>query len=101
LTNPSLRFQTSGNRELPEPPVVKAAHGIAQLTLIVNEDKATGQPEFVYDGMTGVAPTIDVKPGETIEINLKKQSRRPAASCATASCATTSTCTFTAWAFRR
>ena len=73
LTNPSLRFQTSGNRELPEPPVVKAAHGIAQLTLIVNEDKATGQPEFVYDGMTGVAPTIDVKPGETIEINLKNQ----------------------------
>jgi suppressor of ftsI len=73
LTNSALPLQASGNRELPEPPVVKAIHGIAQATLIVNEDKATGQPEFEYDGMTGIAPTIDVKPGETIEINLRNE----------------------------
>jgi suppressor of ftsI len=71
--NSALPVQTSGSRELPEPPVVKATHGVAQVTLIVDENKATGQPEFVYDGMTEVAPTIEVNPGETIEVSLKNQ----------------------------
>ncbi len=57
--------------ELPVPPVVKAVGGVAQLTLVVNENKATGQPEFEYDRMRNVAPTIDVKPGDTIAIELR------------------------------
>ena len=57
--------------ELPEPPVVKAVNGVAKISLIVNENLATGQPEFVYDRMSEVAPTIDVKPGETFVVDVK------------------------------
>lgn len=68
LTLPSRE----GNfNELPEPPVVKAVNGVAKISLIVNENKATGQPEFVYQDMSDVAPTIDVKPGETIVVDVK------------------------------
>jgi suppressor of ftsI len=57
--------------ELPEPPVVKAVNGVARVALIVNDNKATGQPEFEFDGMANVAPTIDVKPGETFVMDVK------------------------------
>ncbi len=57
--------------ELPEPPVVKAVNGVATVDLVVNQNKATGQPEFQYAGMPNVAPTIDVKPGEAFAVNLK------------------------------
>ena len=61
-----------GNNELPVPPVVKSADGVAKLTLVVNENKATGQPEFQFDKMRNVAPTIEVKPGDTIAITLSE-----------------------------
>ncbi len=57
--------------ELPEPPVVRAVNGIAKISLIVNENGLTGQPEFVYEHMSNVAPTIAVKPGETIVVDVK------------------------------
>ncbi len=62
-----------GNNELPVPPVVKSAGGVAKLTLVVNENKATGQPEFQFDKMRNVAPTIEVKPGDTIAITLRNR----------------------------
>ena len=62
-----------GTGELPEPPVVRAIRGVAQATLTVNENSATGQPEFEFNGERNVAPTFDVKPGETIEIDLKNK----------------------------
>ena len=71
LAAPLLRSQTAGDSELPEPPVVKATGGVASLVLIVNENRVTGQPEFEYDRLRNVAPTIDVKPGETIQIDLR------------------------------
>ncbi len=61
----------TGINELPEPPVVKAVNGIAKLSLIVNENNVTGLPEFEYEHMRDVAPTIDVKPGETIVVDVK------------------------------
>jgi suppressor of ftsI len=57
--------------ELPEPPVVHAVNGVAKFTLIANINPATGLPSFQYDYMHGVAPTIDINPGETFEIALK------------------------------
>ena len=71
LANRSLPARTAGNADLPEPPVVKASGGVASLLLIVNENKATGQPEFEFDHMRNVAPTIVVKPGETIQVDLR------------------------------
>jgi suppressor of ftsI len=64
--------ETIASNELPEPPVVKAINGIASVVLKVNENMNTGQPEFDYDGMN-VAPTIDVKPGDTIVVDLKNR----------------------------
>ena len=57
--------------ELPEPPVVRSANGIARVKLDVTFSGATGFPQFVFDGMAGVAPTIRVKPGDTIIMDLK------------------------------
>jgi suppressor of ftsI len=74
LVPPASSVRQPGTRasiELPEAPVVKSRGGVARLELVVNENKATGQPEFEFDQMPDVAPTIDVKPGDTIEISLK------------------------------
>ncbi len=60
----------SDPNELPEPPVVRAVDGVARVKLIANQNQATGQPEFEYDGMDNVAPTIDLKPGETLDMEL-------------------------------
>lgn len=68
---PMTVHSDSDPNELPEPPVVKAVNGVAKVRLIVNDNKATGQPEFEFEGMANVAPTIDVKPGETFEIEVK------------------------------
>jgi suppressor of ftsI len=68
---PAQRAQGSAEIELPEPPLVKAVNGVASVSLIVNENSATGQPEFQYRGMPNVAPTIEVKPGDTIVVDLK------------------------------
>lgn len=56
--------------ELPEPPVVRAVHGVAQVTMAVDLNPATGLPGFDYNGMHGVAPTVTVNPGQTIEMDI-------------------------------
>jgi FtsP/CotA-like multicopper oxidase with cupredoxin domain len=56
--------------ELPEYPVVKSVHGVAKVSLIANIDPATGLPSFQYQYQHGVAPTIELKPGETIVVDL-------------------------------
>jgi FtsP/CotA-like multicopper oxidase with cupredoxin domain len=56
--------------ELPEPPVIKAVHGVANVSLIADVNPATGLPTFRYDGMQGVIPTIEVKPGGTFKVDL-------------------------------
>jgi suppressor of ftsI len=73
LTMPARPSTASVAKELPEPPVVKAVHGVAKFSLVVNLDEYTGQPEFQYGSMRNVAPTIDVKPGETIDVDLKNE----------------------------
>ena len=62
--------------ELPEPPVIHAVHGVAEVTLTVDLNPATGLPGFDYNGMHGVAPTINLKPGETIVFNLTDHLQR-------------------------
>lgn len=59
--------------ELPEPPVVKAVNGVATVELIANVNPATGLPAFQYDGVHGVAPTIELKPGQKFVIDLSNQ----------------------------
>lgn len=62
--------------ELPEPPVVRAVHGIAQVTIAADLNPATGLPGFDYNGAHGVAPTVTVKPGETIVFDLADNLQR-------------------------
>jgi FtsP/CotA-like multicopper oxidase with cupredoxin domain len=64
------RPQTTAGSELPEPPVVRAVNGVAKFTLTAENNLATGQPTFNYEGVDNVNPTIDVKPGDTFEITL-------------------------------
>lgn len=66
----SLGASASGVVDLPEPPVVRAVHGVASAALTAQINPATGQPEFVYNGMGGVAPTFDIVPGQTIEVDV-------------------------------
>jgi len=68
----SASRDTSPN-ELPEPPVVHAVNGVAKVSLIANINPATGLPAFQYQYMHGVAPTIDINPGETFEFDLSDQ----------------------------
>ncbi len=67
LTAPS---REAGVNELPEPPVVRAVHGVAKFSLAADIDPATLLPAFVYKHQQGVAPTIDISPGQTFEIDL-------------------------------
>ena len=67
---PRMGGNTNPN-ELPEPPVVRSVNGVARVKLDVTFSGATGFPQFVFDGMAGVAPTIRVKPGDTIVMDLK------------------------------
>ncbi|HVN68706.1 MAG TPA: multicopper oxidase domain-containing protein [Candidatus Binatia bacterium] len=67
---PSLQ-QAGGGNDLPEPPVVRAVGGVARVALIVNENRSTGQPEFEFDRMRAVAPTIELNPGETLIVDLR------------------------------
>ncbi len=59
--------------ELPEPPVVKSVNGVAKVTMQVTLSGATGFPQFVYNGLGDDAPTIRVKPGDTIVMNISDQ----------------------------
>jgi suppressor of ftsI len=58
------------SQDLPEPPVVRAAKGVASVALTAEINPATGQPQFVYNGQQGVAPTIEISPGDTIEVDV-------------------------------
>jgi suppressor of ftsI len=68
--SPGVSHDTTDVNELPEPPVVKAVHGVAKVSLIANINPATGLPAFQYEYMHGVAPTIEINPGETFEIDI-------------------------------
>lgn len=60
----------SNVNELPEPPVVNSVHGVAKVSLQVTLSGATGFPQFVYQGVGGIAPTIRVNPGDTIDMEV-------------------------------
>ncbi|HKU81550.1 MAG TPA: multicopper oxidase domain-containing protein [Candidatus Tumulicola sp.] len=70
LQQPAGAAPDTNVNELPEAPVVRAVHGEAHVTLAVDLNPATGLPGFDYNGMHGVAPTVTVKPGETIVMDL-------------------------------
>ena len=94
--SPGTRLAPDTNvNELPEPPVVKAVNGVATVSLIADINPATGLPSFEYEGLHGVAPTIEVKPGQRFVVDLTNDCR-PAAGCRR-----TSTCISTGWAPRR
>jgi suppressor of ftsI len=52
----------------PEPPVVFSSGGVVHIALAAAINPATNAPSFVYQGQYG-APTLDVEPGDTIEID--------------------------------
>lgn len=60
----------NGSIELPTPPEVDAVHGVATIELIAKIDPATALPTFIYGGMKNVIPTIRVKPGDTIVVDV-------------------------------
>jgi suppressor of ftsI len=62
--------RAGGINELPEPPVVRSMNGVARVALAVTLDGATGFPEFDFNGANGVAPTIRVNPGDTIDMKV-------------------------------
>jgi FtsP/CotA-like multicopper oxidase with cupredoxin domain len=57
-------------QDLPEPPIVRSSKGIASVSLTAQINPADGEPEFVYNGEEGVAPTIEVSPGDTIAVDV-------------------------------
>jgi suppressor of ftsI len=60
----------SNVNELPEPPEIDAVNGVATVSLVANINPATGFPSFEYNGLRGGAPTIRVKPGDTIVLDI-------------------------------
>jgi FtsP/CotA-like multicopper oxidase with cupredoxin domain len=65
------------HRALANIPEIRAIGGVARLSLDVAAEGKTGRPHFVYGGRD-VAPTIRVRPGDTIDITL--HNRLPIAS---------------------
>jgi len=59
----------------PAIPEVRAVHGIATVALAVVLDPATANPTFEYEGRAGVAPTIRVHPGDTIDLTVRNDAR--------------------------
>lgn len=55
---------------LPEPPVVRAVNGVVRVALFVVDNPSTGQPTFRYRGELDDAPTIAVRPAETVDVEL-------------------------------
>ena len=51
-----------------EPPVVYSSGGVVHIALAAAVNPSTNAPSFVYQGRY-VAPTIDVAPGDAIEID--------------------------------
>ena len=73
-TQTSNAAAPNGNvNELPEPPVVRSVNGVAKVSLVVDFSGATGFPEFVFNSVGGVAPTILVNPGDTIKMNVSDE----------------------------
>ena len=66
----SSQVLSANGQSLSEPPVVRAVNGVVHVGLFVVDNPATGQPAFRYHGTIDDAPTIDVKPGETIDVEL-------------------------------
>jgi suppressor of ftsI len=63
---------SDAHRALANIPEVQAARGVAQLSLDVAGDGKADRPHFVYQGRD-VAPTIRVRPGDTIDITLRNR----------------------------
>jgi FtsP/CotA-like multicopper oxidase with cupredoxin domain len=59
----------------PAIPEVRSSHGIAKLELYVVLDPVSGAATFEYDGVTGVAPTIRVQPGDLIDLTVHDDAR--------------------------
>ncbi len=70
-TTPTSAPTSSG--PLPELPQVFAKHGVATVSLTAQIDALTGFPEFVWKGQKGIMPTIRVKPGETIVVDVANE----------------------------
>ncbi len=67
----SIQVQPNGDpNELPQPPEVDAVNGVATVSLVTDINVATGFPAFDFNGQPNVAPTIRVKPGDTIVMDL-------------------------------
>ncbi|HZV76352.1 MAG TPA: multicopper oxidase domain-containing protein [Candidatus Babeliales bacterium] len=73
LALPLQGVKPSASNLLPEPPVVRAVNGVATVQLDVDLNSVTGQPQFVFNGMPDVAPTIDINPGETFVVDVKNE----------------------------
>ena len=58
------------NGELPEPPEIDAVNGVATVSLVASINPQTGFPSFLYNGSRIGAPTIRVKPGDTIVLDV-------------------------------
>ncbi len=56
--------------ELPEPPVVRSRNGVASFALDAIINPATGLPAFEYHHLNGIAPTVEISPGDTIDVAL-------------------------------
>lgn len=56
---------------LPDAPTVIAHRGVATVDLAVAISNKSGLPAFQFRGKIGVAPTIRVKPGDKIVVNLR------------------------------
>ena len=67
---PPLQRLSNRGPELSEPPIVRAVNGVVRFPLVVADNPATGEPAFQYRRQIDVAPTIEVRPGETIDVDL-------------------------------
>lgn len=64
---------------LPEPPEVLPVNHVATVSMVAQINPATQLPEFVYQGNNaGLPPTIDVKPGDTIVMDVENNLPRSA-----------------------
>ncbi len=59
----------------PSIPEVRAVDGVARLALDAIVDPVSGYPAFAWNGRFGEAPTIRVRPGDTIDLTLRNAMR--------------------------
>ncbi len=65
-----LMASSKGHAPFPEPPDVLPIDHVATVSLSTKINPANEMPAFVFKGQTGVAPTIRVRPGDTIVIDV-------------------------------